>query len=255
MSTHDFLPDRPAHVVRRNRLIYVATVLLAAVAVGGAMAVELTPLVAVSLAAVLGAMYWGWPLLTALPNVAVGRAVALVIGAAALLAAAFGSTAAVAYVAAVGVLAVYVGEMIRKDGRVRLLSQVIGTYAGGVLGVSAALWLSLARLPGGFELGAVWMTGMAVAGIASAFVRGPLVAVAAGLASFLGSAGMLFVFPDVPRWPVFAFAVILGILAWGLEKMTTQMLSQGNAAALVSFALVPFCAMGVVGYTSALVMF
>ncbi len=252
---HDFPTDRPAYLVRRNRLIYLAAVLLASVVVAGAMAVELTLLVAVSLALVLGAMYWGWPFLTALPNVAVGRAVASVIGVVALLAAAFGSTTVVAYVAAVGVLVVYVGEMIRKDGRIRLLSQVIGTYAGGVLGVSAALWLSLARLPGGFELGVVCMTGMALAGMASAFVRGPLVALAVGLASFLGSAVMSFAFPDVPWWLVLAFAVILGILAWGLEKMTAQMLSQGNAAALVSFALVPFCAMGVVGYTLALVMF
>ena len=190
-----------------------------------------------------------------LPNVVVGRAVAAIIGGAALVAAALGSTTAVAYVAAVGVLVVYVGEMVRRDGRVRLLSQVIGTYAGGVLGVSAALWLSLVNLVSGFELGVVWMAGMAVAGIASAFVRGPLVGLAAGLGAFLGSAALLFVFPDVPRWPVVAFAVILGILAWGLEKMTQHMLAQGNASALVSFALLPFCAMGVVGYTLALVMF
>lgn len=255
MSMHYSLPDRSPNVVRKNRLVYVATVLLAAIAVGGSMATGFMPALALALAVVLGAAYWGWPHLTALPNVVVGRAVAAIIGGAALVAAALGSTTAVAYVAAVEVLVVYVGEMVRRDGRVRLLSQVIGTYAGGVLGVSAALWLSLVNLVSGFELGVVWMAGMAVAGIASAFVRGPLVGLAAGLGAFLGSAALLFVFPDVPRWPVVAFAVILGILAWGLEKMTQHMLAQGNASALVSFALLPFCAMGVVGYTLALVMF
>ena len=252
---HHSLPDRPPNEVRKNRLIYVATVLPAAVAIGGAMAVGLVPLVALALAVVLCAVYWGWPHLTALPNASVGRAVTSIIGGAALVAAAVGSATAVAYVAAVGVLVVYLGEMVRRDGRVRLLSQVIGSYAGGVLGISAALWLSLANLVSGVELGVVWMAGMAVAGGASAFVRGPLVGAAAGIGALLGSGVTLFAFPDIPRWPVIPFAVILGILAWGLEKMTQRMLAQNDVSALVSFALLPLCAMGVVGYTLALVMF
>ncbi|MFT3943742.1 MAG: hypothetical protein QM705_07945 [Ancrocorticia sp.] len=255
MSTHDFFPDRPPHVVRRNRLIYLAAVLLAALAVGGAMVTQLTSLIAVSLAGVLGAMYWGWPHLTALPNVTVGRAVTAVIGGAALLAAAAGSAVTVAYVAAVGVLVVYIGEMVRRDGRVRLLSQVIGTYAGGVLGVSAALWLTLAQLDGGAELAFTWLAGMATAGVAGAFVRGPLVAVAVGVASFLGSAAVRLAFFDALWWPILAFAVILGILAWGLENLTRQMLAYGGASALVAFALLPFCAMGVAGYALALLVF
>lgn len=219
------------------------------------MATGRVPLVALALALVLGAAYWGWPHLTALPNASVGRAVASVIGGTALVAAAVGSATSVAYVAAVGVLVVYLGEMVRRDGRVRLLSQVVGTYAGGVLGVSAALWLSLVNLVSGVESGAVWMAGMAVAGIASAYVRGPFIGLAAGLGAFLGSGALLFVFPDVPRGPVVAFAVILGIFAWGLEKMTRHMLARASVWALVSFALLPFCAMGVVGYTLALLMF
>lgn len=255
MSTHDFPTDRPPHVVRRNRLIYLVAVFLATVAIAGTMAIELTPLVAISLAAVLSALYWGWPHLAGLPNAVVGRSVASVIGGAALIAATLGSVVSVAYVAAVGVLVVYVGEMVRRDGRVRLLSQVVGTYAGGVLGVSAALWLSLVQLLDAPELGIVWIVGMGAAGVVSAFVRGPFAAVATGIASFLGSAVMCLVFPNVSVWLALVFAVILGILAWGLEKMTGQILSHASASTLVSFALVPFCAMGVVGYTLALVMF
>ena len=211
--------------------------------------------VGLAVAMIFAAICWGWPGLTGLPNRGVSRAAMAVIGFAALLCAAFGSSAHLAYVAAFGVPVVYIGEMLRRDGRTRLLIQVAGTYAGGLLGIGSALWLLVTEEPGGFDLGLSWMVGMVLAGIASAFVRGPFILLAVPIAAALGSGAMAWAATDLPWWPAVVFAVILGVLAWGLEQMTPAALSQLEWTSRVSFALIPFSAMGVVGYAVALLLF
>ena len=239
----------------RNRLSYLATTSLAAIAVAIGMATRQQLVVGLAVALIFVAICWGWPGLVGLPNRGVSRAGIAAIGLAALLCAAFGSSTHLAYVAAFGVPVVYIGEMLRRDGRTRLLTQVAGTYAGGLLGIGAALWKLVANEPGGFEFGLSAMAGMALAGIAGAFVRGSLILLAVPVAAALGSGAVAWAATDLPWWPAIVFAVILGVLAWGLEQVTPAVLSQLEWSSKVSFALIPFSAMGVVGYALALLLF
>ncbi len=232
--------------------------LLTAIAAAGALAAAMVSgeriVVALVLAIVLGVTCWGWPSLVGLPNRDVGRMGMAVIGYVALAFALYGSVLYVTYVAALGVPVVYVGEMLRRDGRPRLLTQVAGTYAGGLVGIGGSLWLLVVELPGGDKLALSWMVAMAFAAVATTFVRGPLIGVAVPLAAVAASSAVLLTVTDLAWWPAPAFAVILGVLAWGLEQMTPAVLASSDLVSRVSFALIPFSAMGVVGYALALLV-
>ncbi len=256
MTSHHLVsPDpqnRPNAGIRR--LAYVLTAWLAALVMAAAMVTGQKLALALALVVVFGALSWGWPGLIGLPNRGVGRAGVAVIGCAALACAVFGTVTHVAYVAALGVPVVYIGEMLRGDGRSRLLTQVAGTYAGGLLGIGGALWILVAELPGGYDLALSWVAGMALAAVACTFVRGPLIAAAVPVMAGLGSGALLVGTTDLPWWPAVAFAGILGVLAWGLEQMTPAVLTTEGVASRISFALIPFSAMGVVGYALSLLV-
>lgn len=236
-------------------MIHLASMWLAAVLMVTALVMQSRLVLAVILVVILGVMTWGWPVLVGMPNRGVGRLGMAAINCGALACAFFGSITHVAYVAALGVPMVYIGEMLRRDERVRMLTQVAGTYVGGLLGVGAALWLLLVEHPSGHELALAMILGMACAAPAGVFLRGPLVVLAVPILAALGAGGFLLVATSLAWWPALVFAAILGILAWGLEQMTPAMLTLPGLAPRVSFALIPYSAMGVVGYVLGLLVF
>ncbi|WP_125482508.1 hypothetical protein [Actinobaculum sp. 313] len=109
---------------------------VAAVSLAGVSVVFL-PVVAVVLLA-FGVITWGWPRLLSLPHIASARATMLFVAVCGAVCAMCGHPIHVAYVAAMAIPAVYVAQMLRRDGRSDLAAQVSGTYTGLLLDCVAA---------------------------------------------------------------------------------------------------------------------
>ncbi len=131
----------------------VTAALAAVVAVAGYLGV--LPLAGFA-AALVVVLAIGWPPLAGLPFTPGAGAVVALGG--------IGSVAAVTFtpddpylqhlalVLAGAVVLAFVNELLRRDGRVRLVESVSGTVAGTVLAVCVTGWVATARLAGGAEL-------------------------------------------------------------------------------------------------------
>ncbi|MCC2316138.1 hypothetical protein [Cellulomonas xiejunii] len=150
----------------------VTAVLSAVVAVAGYLGV--LPLAGVSAALVL-VLALGWPGLAGLPfSPGAGAVVAL---------GGLGSVAAVTFtpeepylqhlalVFAGAVVLAFVNELLRRDGRLRLVESVSGTVTGTVLAVCVTGWVATARLDGGEELVVAGAVALAL-GSAAVALRG-----------------------------------------------------------------------------------
>ncbi|WP_324649409.1 hypothetical protein [Georgenia sp. H159] len=118
----------------------VTAVLAAALAVG---AMWHWPVLVV-VAALVGVVAGGWPRLISLP-VTVGPGVVIALCGLGALAVVVltESVDGVAVVLGLAVAAAFVQEMLRRDGRPRLVESVAGTVTGSVVAASAAMWPAL----------------------------------------------------------------------------------------------------------------
>lgn len=125
-----------------------AAVLLAAAASGGTIALY----IAVGL--LIAAFAYGWPVLLDLPWKWGSRGVLALTGVGTLMT---GYTldsgiAALPLVIAVGLLMAFISEMLRRDGRLRLVESLIGVVSGVVIVASAGGWLATAQDANGVAL-------------------------------------------------------------------------------------------------------
>lgn len=143
----------------------------AAALVAGAVRLGEPALVGVCVALVL-VVAIGWPALVAAPS---RRGTGVVVGLGGL-----GGLAAVTLtdgdpylrelpaVLAVAVLAAFVHELVRRDGRERLVESVAGTVAGVVLAATAGGWVAIGRTDEGATVILVGAVALAVGSVASA---------------------------------------------------------------------------------------
>ncbi|BDZ42560.1 hypothetical protein GCM10025865_18590 [Paraoerskovia sediminicola] len=128
-------------------------------------------LVAAVVAAVL-VLAFGWPALLDLPAPTGTRVVVALAGVAAVLAvrATDGARSLIELplVLAGAIVLAFVAEMVRRDGRTRLLDSVAGTVSGAVVAVSAAGWLATERADDGVSVVVACAVGLAVAAAFSA---------------------------------------------------------------------------------------
>ncbi len=117
----------------------------------------------------------GWPVLAGLPSRAATGVVVGLAGVAAVVVVHVTTTEPllgdVPVVFAGAVLASFVAELARRDGRVRLVESVAGTVAGALAPVCAAGWLAAERTASG---DAVVVTGAVALAVASAMTALPL---------------------------------------------------------------------------------
>lgn len=142
-----------------------------------------TPIV-LGLAIILFA--WGWPHLLGIPG-AFGASI--VVGASGLAALVFSgffeSARPVVPALGIGVLAAFVQQMTRRDGRERLVDAITGTVAGVVIAGSGAAWVAIDPLAGGVETLLVASAAMCAGALAhflpgsETVVRGAIVVAAA----------------------------------------------------------------------------
>ncbi|WP_425955939.1 hypothetical protein [Xylanimonas sp. McL0601] len=179
----------------------VTTAVLAA-AVAGAAYLGALPLVGVSALLVL-LLVIGWSRLSAAPAPGGATVVVLLAGLGA---------AAVAWrtqgepvlrhlpiVIAMALVLAFLAEMLRRDGRPRLVESVSGTVAGAFVAVAAAGWVATVRSVGGSALVVTAAVAIAVAAAVSALpvARGWLGALVAVAAAAVAGAVAGTVVPDV----------------------------------------------------------
>lgn len=167
----------------------------AVVTAGGAGAVALagylSPDVLTGVVLALGFVFAaGWPRLLSLPTVRGGSVVIALVALAAVVVVQLGSFAQLAVVMGLAVVAAFVHQMLRRDGRPRLVESVSGVISGTVVVVSAAGWLTVEEGAVAAEL-VVTAAAAVTAGAALTAVPGPSRLVAALATVGGGGVGLL----------------------------------------------------------------
>ncbi|WP_170220582.1 hypothetical protein [Xylanimonas allomyrinae] len=224
----------------------VTTAVLAAV-VAAAASFGVLPLVGVAVALVV-LLVIGWPAVVAAPAPGGLRIVVLAAGLGA---------AVVAWrtqgepvlrhlplVVAMSLVLAFLSEMLRRDGRARLVESLSGTVTGAFVAVAAAGWIATTRSTGGTALVVTAATAVAAAAAVSALpaARGWLGALSAVAVAAVAGAGAGALVPDVE--PVTGLvAGLVGGLGVGAVRILFERLPgvtgrwAGIAAAVVPVAV------------------
>ncbi len=203
-----------------------------------------TPLV-VAAALTVGLLAAGWPRLVSLP-VTTGPGVVIALCGLASLAVVVvtGSVDGVAVVVGLGVATAFVQEMLRRDGRPRLVESVAGSFAGSTASVSAAMWPALGSSRAAVAVVVTAAAALAAGAACTALpfrgrVTAPLATVVAGAAGLL--AGSLL--PDVGSVVGGATGLVAGVLTSTVHVVLGRLpASQRTLPALAAAALPPMLA-------------
>ncbi|GII97773.1 hypothetical protein CLV28_2133 [Sediminihabitans luteus] len=216
----------------------VAAVALAAAAFAGAIPLLVASAVLVALLA------YGWPALLDLPAPGGTRTVMLLAG--------FGAVAGVhltkgeqalrnlPLVLAMAVLLAFVNEMIRHDGRPRLVDSVTGTVTGTVIAVATSGWLATVRSDGGVALVVACAAALAVAAAFSALsFRGWWGEGLTVLVGVVGGGAVAAVMPDLPAVDGVWAGLVAGLLVAAAHLLLGRMrvVRESRAAALAAIVL------------------
>ncbi|QJC21254.1 hypothetical protein [Arcanobacterium buesumense] len=120
--------------------------------------------------AILGAiLISGWPNLLYLPNRTIPRTMLTLLAIALLVTALFGTVEHTAIVMAGSVIAAFIAEMFRTDGRKQLIEQLSGGFAGAVVLVAGSLWIHTMRHAQGKDVVIVAAVSLAIVALMHAF--------------------------------------------------------------------------------------
>jgi hypothetical protein len=242
-------------ITSRRPLAVASTIALSALVALTGYAHPVLVALAVALAGLV--MAWGWPALLGLPS-RFGTSVVLVIGAlSCTLAAALSPDEPflrwVPAALAVSLIAAFLHQLLRRDGRPRLTESVAASGAGLAVIASGACYVPLPHTLGGAQTLAAAMAGLGLAALADfAVPTARLRAWALPLAMVLGGvAGLLATLPAGRPQP--ATGALIGVLVAGTSHATRRVLAVlpsmvSTRSQLVSGAAsVLLC--GVVAYT------
>ena len=223
---------------------------LAAIIAGVYISREVLVGVAVAIAAAIGV---GWPHFLRIPAKKTLAAVIAVPGAGAAVGA--GLAPAPGYLdwtpafIALGMIAVFVVQLIRGTGQAQRLESTLGCCAGVLLACLGSGWIAGARFNGVREMLLVAAISAAVALLAGLIrwpdsVVAPLGIVMAGLAGPL--AGL--VFSDIAVLPAAIFGVVVGAVLASFRRLVTLRGAPLNIQAALSMGLAPVSAVGSLAY-------
>ncbi|WP_407709822.1 permease [Arthrobacter nitrophenolicus] len=223
---------------------------LAAIIAGVYTTREALVVVAVLIAAAVGI---GWPHFLRIPAKKTLAAVIALPGAAAAIAAATvpgpGFLDWTPAFIAVGMMAVFVVQLIRGTGQAQRLESTLGCCVGVLLSCLGSGWVAGARFNGVREMLLVAAISAAVA-LLTGLIRwpdsvvAPLGMVLAGLAGPL--AGL--VFSDIAVLPAAIFGVVVGAVLASFRRMATLRGAPLNVPAALSMGLAPVSAVGSLAY-------
>jgi len=223
---------------------------LAAIIAGVYTSREVLMGVAVAIAAAIGA---GWPHFLRIPAKKTLAAVIAVPGAGAAVGA--GLAPAPGYLdwtpafIALGMIAVFVVQLIRGTGQAQRLESTLGCCAGVLLACLGSGWIAGARFNGVREMLLVAAISAAVALLAGLIrwpdsIVAPLGIVMAGLAGPL--AGL--VLSDIAVLPAAIFGVVVGAVLASFRRLVTLRGAPLNVQAALSIGLAPVAAVGSLAY-------
>jgi len=229
------------------------SVVTAALAAAVALAGYLDPVALLVLtAALVLAVAVGWPELAGLPFRPGSAVVVALTGVGAVFAVRYSGTglSGLAVVVAAGLLVAFVNELLRRDGRVRMVESISGTVAGGVLVVCAACWLATDALVGGEALVVAGALSLAVGSAAAAFElprwmsAGATVAAAAGVGAVAG-----YVLPGGMTVVVGAIlGAAVGVLVAALDALFDSLVELKRLLPSLAAATLPVTVSGAVVY-------
>jgi hypothetical protein len=152
-------------------------------------------------------------------------------------------------VLALSVLLAFVHELVRRDGRERLVESVAGTVSGVLVAATAAGWLAAWRTDGGLAVVVTGALALAVASAVSAvriagWLRASLTVVAAGGAAV--GAGLLV--PGVAPLPAALVGTAVGVLVAALHRLFDRLPSMRRRWPALAGAVLPVSVTGVVVY-------
>lgn len=195
---------------------------------------------------VLGAaLAWGWPRLLNMPSAMASRVVMLATALACPIIAAYSSVRALAYLVAFIPLVVFVAQMFRRDGRVKLLRHVAGTYAGCLVIVASSGWVFLGRTEGGSTIGILVCAMIFFGSLALYLAPSQWNVIAAGVMGAIVAAVGTAAF-HATTWPATcALVVVYAAVAWACNRLVRLLQVLGHDAAASALAFVPHCVLGV----------
>lgn len=231
-------------------------VLAAVVAVAGYLG--LLPLAGVAAALVL-VLALGWPTLAGLPFTPGAGAVVALGG--------LGSVAAVTFtpeepylqhlalVLAGAVVLAFVNELLRRDGRLRLVESVSGTVAGTVLAVCVTGWLATARTGAGEELVVAGAVALAL-GSAAVALRGPtwLVYVVTVVVATGGGTLVGWLLPVVELRAGVVLGVGVGVLVAALHALFDRFPALARRLPSLAVVVLPVTVSGLLVYVAGRVL-
>ena len=227
-----------------------AAALLGAVSLGPAATAATAALIGIILAV-------GWPFLIELPNPGTSRRVIIATSIAASLVAYFLSVRELVFLAGFAVIAGFVAEMARRDGRPRLLEQISGTVSGSMLALMPALWVRTVSADDvGLQAARAVLTAVGVTLLLDLFIPHSLrhlrhvVYMVGGFAG-----GLSFMLVADITW---YFAAVAGLVAGAILAIFDSILRRLPPATKrrpgAALAMVPLCVAAVVAYTLRLVL-
>lgn len=196
---------------------------------------------------------FGWPVLVDLPARAGSRFVIAVAG--------LGALAAITFtegepflrnlppVVALAILLAFVNELVRPDGRVRMVDSLAGTVSGVLIVVAASGWVASSMTAGATSLVVVAALALAVGTAASVVPLSPWLGLMVAVASSSGVGfGLAFALPNVTPLAGALVGLSVGILGAtvreAFDRMPTLSLRSASAAAIV----VPVTVTGTLAY-------
>lgn len=150
---------------------------------------------------------------------------------------------------AVGIMAIFLVQLIRGTGQAQRLESTLGCCVGVLLSCLGAGWIAGARFNGVKEMLVVAAISAAVALLAGLIrwpdrIVAPLGVVLAGLAGPL--AGL--VLSDIAVLPAALFGVVVGAVLASFRRLTTLRGAPLNVAAALAMGLAPVSAVGSLAY-------
>jgi hypothetical protein len=152
-------------------------------------------------------------------------------------------------VLALSVLVAFVHELVRRDGRERLVESVAGVVSGVVVATAVAGWIAAGRTEGGTSVvvtGAVALAvGAAVSGVPLTGWAGVLLTVVVTAGAGAGAGRLL---RDVDPVDGSVIGLAVGLLVAALRRLFDRLPSLGRRTAALAGAVLPVTVTGVLVY-------
>lgn len=212
---------------------------------------ELPLVVLCSLLAVVVAV--GWPVLLDLPSRPGATAVVALVGVGAVLSVA--ATTGEPYlrelpvVFAVGILLAFVNELLRRDGRVRLVESVSGVVSGTLVVSALAGWVAVGRTPGGEGLVVAGALALAVGSAAVAIpASGWLSAVLTTAVAVGAGAGAGAALPTIDPTSGALLGLAVGVLVAAMHELLDRLPALRRRSAAFAAIVLPVALTGILVY-------